>query len=157
MEQGKSGRKEGTEEETKREQEEAGKSSEPEEVMEEDDVTEEPEMDVAVIVAELVVEAHRRKLASRVQSKEAIVEKANNVADDGETKEELLQDSEKCEEEALATLVETEAVIENQVAPERGDNTTSSILDLESERVSDDLETEDPIGFFWKLHRCAPF
>ena len=115
MEQGKPGRKEGTEEETKREQEGAGKSSEPEEVMEEDDVTEEPEMDVAVIVAELVVEAHRRKLASRVQSKEAIAEKAKDVADDDETKEELLQDSEKCEEEALATLVETEAVIENQV------------------------------------------
>jgi len=146
VEQGKPGRKEGTEEETKREQEEAGKSSEPEEVMEEDDVTEEPEMDVAVIVAELVVEAHRRKLASRVQSKEAIAEKAKDVADDDETKEELLQDSEKCEEEALATLVETEAVIENQVAPDGGDNTTSSILDLESERVSDDLETEDPAG-----------
>ena len=89
MEQGKSGRKEGTEEdETKREQEE--KSSEPEEVMEEDDVTEEPEMDVAVIVAELVVEAHRRKLASRAHSKEAIAEKAKDNHGDDEEKEEHL-------------------------------------------------------------------
>ena len=147
MEEGKSGRKEDTEGETKKEQE-SGKGSEPEEVMEEDDVTEEPEMDVAVIVAALVVEAHRRKLASRAQSKEAIAEKANNVADDDKTEEELLQDSDRCEEEALATLVETEAVIEIQVAPEGGDNTTSSVLEIESETVSDDVETEIPVGSF---------
>ena len=147
MEEGKSGRKEDTEGETKKEQE-SGKGSEPEEVMEEDDVTEEPEMDVAVIVAALVVEAHRRKLASRAQSKEAIAEKANNVADNDKTEEELLQDSDRCEEEALATLVETEAVIEIQVAPEGGDNTTSSVLEIESETVSDDVETEIPVGSF---------
>ena len=81
VDQSKSGRKDagGVEEEAKREQEEVvARSSEPEEVMEEDDVTEEPEMDVAVIVAELVVEAHKRKLASRAHSKEALAEKAND-------------------------------------------------------------------------------
>ena len=195
MDQSKSGRKDagGVEEEVKREQEEAvARSSEPEEVMEEDDVTEEPEMDVAVIVAELVVEAHKRKLASRAQSKEALAEKANDndeiektkdgddetektntgndeietadnnddieTADNDEDiekadntddmkkenvedgrKEKLLQDSERCEEEALATLVETEAVVEVQVAPEEGEyiyDTTSSVLEIETETVS---------------------
>merc|ERR1711981_868309 len=59
-------------------------------------------------------------------------------------------------EEALATLVETEAVIENQVAPDNrgGDNTTPSVLEIESETVSDDLETEVPAGGFEKSNKA---
>ena len=140
--------------------------TEPEEVTEEDDVTEEPEIDVAVIVAELVVEAHRRKLASRAQSKEAV---DNKEVDEKETyvikvdienqqttmttvtvedykKEELLLDSDRCEEETLATLVETEAVIEIQVTSEEDvkEVTTSSFLETETEIVSEDKVTEIP-------------
>ena len=117
----------------------------PEEVMEEDDVVEEPEMDVAVLVAQLVVEAHKRKLASRAASRAPSKEKLTDEENERNTeqdKEELLQDSERCEEEALATLVETEAVIETQVTPEEEENTTSSVLEIETEKVGEEEEDE---------------
>ena len=62
-----------------------------------------------------------------------------------------MQDSGRCEEEALATLVETEAVVEIQVAPEEGEyihDTTSSVLDIETETVSAHSEDGVPAGAF---------
>jgi len=115
--------------------------SEPEEVSEEDDVSEEPEIDISVIVADLVVEAHKKKkLESKVKPKEEIEAMAGE-----QNEEELLQDSGKCEEETLTTLVETEAVVEIPVTREKEEIATSNILETETEMVVEErMNSESP-------------